>query len=112
LAVVQLAFNVALVSSFAIFVALLGVLLREIRPYKSFERGVATLVWAFPASVLATMLLVYLDTPYIFLTLFGGPGLSVLVVPPAGSRLLRALGGALLAFAAFITLATTGVLEI
>jgi Mn2+/Fe2+ NRAMP family transporter len=54
---VQLAFNVALIVSAAIFVGLLGALLWAIRPYKNFERGVATLVWAFPASVLATMIL-------------------------------------------------------
>jgi hypothetical protein len=108
----QLAFNVALIVSVAIFVGLLGALIWAIRPYKNFERGVATLVWAFPASVLATMLLVYLDTPYIFLSLFGGPGLSALIVPPAGSRIWRILGGVMLALSAFITLVTTGVLEI
>jgi Mn2+/Fe2+ NRAMP family transporter len=55
---VQLAFNLALIVSLAIFVALLVVLLFAVRPYKNFERGVATLIWAFPAAVLATMILV------------------------------------------------------
>jgi hypothetical protein len=109
---VQLAFNVALIVSAAIFVGLLGALLWAIRPYKNFERGVATLVWAFPASVLATMILAYLDTPYIFLSLFGGPGLSALIAPPAGLRVWQVLGGVLLSLCAFITLVTTGVLEI
>ena len=107
----QLAFNVALVLSLVIFVALLVVLLKEIRPYKNFERGVATLVWAFPASVLITMLLAYLDTPYVFLSLFGGPGLSSLILPPGQSAAWRVLGGALLVLAAFVSLVTIGVLE-
>lgn len=107
----QLAFNVALVLSLLIFVALLGVLLRAIRPYKNFERGVATLIWAFPASVLATMALVYLDLPYIFLSLFGGPGLCALIAPPGGSAAWRLLGGALLALSVFVSLVTTGILE-
>lgn len=109
---VQLAFNLALIVSLAIFVALLGALIYAIRPYKNFERGVATLVWAFPASVVLTMVLVYLDTPYIFLSLFGGPGLSALIAPPAGSGVWRVLGGIMLALSAFITLVTVGVLEI
>ena len=109
---VQLAFNLALIASFAIFVALLGVLIYTLRPYKNFERGVATLVWAFPASVLLTMVLVYLDTPYIFLSLVGGPGLSALAAPPAGSRVWRVLGGIMLALSAFITLVTAGALEV
>ncbi|QIN84558.1 hypothetical protein GBA63_19350 [Rubrobacter tropicus] len=108
----QLAFNVALIVSVAIFVGLLGALIWAIRPYKNFERGVATLVWAFPASVLVTMVLVYLDTPYIFLSLFGGPGLSALIAPPARSRAWCVLGGVLLALSVFITLVTTGVLEV
>lgn len=107
----QVAFNAALISSLGIFVALLGVLLWSIRPYKNFERGVATLTWTFPASVLVTMGLVYLDTPYIFLPLFGGPGLSALIVPPDGSLLWRVLGGTLLALSSFITLVTTGTVE-
>lgn len=108
----QLAFNVALIVSVAIFVGLLGALIWAIRPYKNFERGVATLVWAFPASVLVTMVLVYLDTPYIFLSLFGGPGLSALIAPPAHSKAWRVLGGVLLALSVFITLVTTGVLKV
>lgn len=107
----QLAFNAALVLSLLIFVALLIVLLRAIRPYKNYESGVATLVWAFPASVLVTMLLAYLDTPYVFLPLFGGPGLSSLIVPPSGSAAWRILGGVLLALSIFVSLVTTGVLE-
>ena len=107
----QLSFNVALVLSLVIFVGILVVLLKEVRPYKNFERGVATLVWAFPASVLGTMLLAYLDTPYVFLSLFGGPGLSSLIVPPGGSGAWRILGGALLVLSVFVSLVTTGVLE-
>ena len=66
----------------------------------------------FPLSVLATMILVYLDTLYIFFSLFGGPGLSAIVFPPAGSNALRVLGGILLALSGFITLVTTGVLDL
>ena len=107
----QLSFNVALVFSLVIFVGILVVLLKEVRPYKNFERGVATLAWALPASVLGTMLLAYLDTPYVFLSLFGGPGLSSLVVPPGGSGAWRILGGVLLVLSVFVSLVTTGVLE-
>ena len=107
----QVSFNVALVLSLVIFVALLVVLLKEIRPYKNFERGVATLVWAFPASVLVTMLLAYVDTPYVFLSLFGGPALSSLIVPPGGSGAWRVFGGTLLVLSVFVSLVTTGVLE-
>lgn len=106
------AFNAALLVSVAIFVWLFAFLIREIRPFKSFERGVAALLWSFPLSVLATMILVYLDTPYIFLSLFGGPGLCALAFPPLGSRTLRVLGGVLLALSVFITLVTTGTLEL
>lgn len=38
----QVAFNLALIASLAMFVGLLGVLFRAIRPYKNFERGVAS----------------------------------------------------------------------
>ena len=68
-------------------------------------------MWSFPASVLATMILVYLDTPYIFVPLFGGPGLSALPVPPGGSAGWRVLGGALLALSVFIRLVTAAVQE-
>jgi hypothetical protein len=108
----QVAFNGALLVSVAIFAGLFAFLIREIRPFKSFERGVAALLWSFPLSVLATMILVYLDTPYIFLSLFGGPGLCALVFPAAGSRALRVLGGILLGLSVFITLVTTGVLDL
>lgn len=108
----QLVFNAALLLAVAIFIGLFALLMREIRPFKSFERGVAALLWSFPLSVLATTILVYLDTPYFFLSLFGGPGLSALVLPPAGSRVLRILGGLLLAVSVFITLVTTGVLDL
>lgn len=107
----QVVFNVALIASVAIFVALLGVLLLSIKPYKNFERGIATLVWAFPASVIGTMVLAYLDTPHIFLPLFGGPGLAALLVPPGRSGVWRALGGMLVALSIFISLVTTGILE-
>lgn len=108
----QVAFNAALLFSAVIFVGLFGFLMREIRPFKNFERGVAALLWSFPLSVLATMVLVYLDTPYIFLSLFGGPGISALVFPPAGSRVLRVLGGLLVVLSIFITLVTTGALDL
>ena len=108
----QVAFNAALLFAVAIFVGLFAFLIREIRPFKNFERGVAALLWSFPLSVLATMILVYLDTPYIFLSLFGGPGLSALVFPPVGWRALRVLGGLLLALSVFITLVTTGALDL
>lgn len=107
----HLAFNLAMVASLGMFVALLWVLLRAMRPYENFERGVATLMWAFPASVLATMLLVYLDLPYIFLSLFGGPGLSAAVAPPEKSSAWRIFGGMLLALSVFISLVTAGVVE-
>ena len=107
----QLSFNVALIISLVIFVALLVVLIRAIRPYENFERGVATLMWTFPVSVLATMLLAYLDTPYVFLSLFGGPGLSSLIAPPGRSAMWRTLGGALLVLSVFVSLVTVGVLE-
>lgn len=57
------------------------------------------------------MLLAYLDTPYVFLSLFGGPGLSSLILPPGRSAVWRFLGGALLVLAAFVSLVTIGVLE-
>lgn len=87
----QVAFNAALLASVAIFVGLFAFLIREVRPFETFERGVAALLWGFPLSVLATMVLVYLDTPYIFLPLFGGPGLCALVFPP---RRIRGVAGA------------------
>lgn len=108
---VQLLFNLALIGSVAILIGLLGFAVYEIRPLKNLERGIAALTFSFPASVLLTMVLVYVDTPYIFLSLFGGPGLSVLLVPPAGWRLWRVQGGILLALSAFMTLVTTGVIE-
>ena len=40
----QVTFNLALITSSVMFVVLLGVLLRSVRPYKNFERGVATLI--------------------------------------------------------------------
>jgi hypothetical protein len=44
----QVAFNAALLVSVAIFVGLFAFLIREIRPFKNFERGVAALLWSFP----------------------------------------------------------------
>lgn len=108
----QLVFNLALVVSVAIIVGLLGVIVREIRPFKNFDRGIAALTWSFPVSVLLTMVLVYLDTPYIFLSLFGGPGLSALLVPPSKSRIWRIPGAILVALSVFITLVTTGTIEV
>lgn len=108
---VQPVFNLALIFLAGIFVALLGALIWALKPYKNFERGIATLVWAFPVSVLVTMVLVYLDTPYIFLSLFGGPGLSSLAAPPAKSRVWRTLGATIVILSIFITLVTTGVIE-
>jgi hypothetical protein len=109
---VELAFDVALALSAAIFVGLFGFVLYRIKPFSNFERGIAALIWAFPLSVLLTMVLAYLDLPHIFLSLFGVPGLSVLVLPPEGSGAWRLLGGLLLAFSVFITLVTTGVLAV
>lgn len=108
---IQLLFNLALLVSVVTLVVLLGFAAYKVRPFKNFERSVATLTWTFPASVLLTMILVYMDTPYIFLSLFGGPGLSALLVPPTGWRIWRVLGGPLLVLSAFITLVTTGVVE-
>lgn len=109
---VDVAFDVALALSAAIFVGLFGFVLYRIKPFSNFERGIAALIWAFPTSVLVTMVLVYLDLPHIFLSLFGIPGLSALALPPEGSRAWRFLGGTLLALSVFITLVTTGVVEI
>lgn len=106
----RLAFNLALLGSAGIFVGLLGFLLYKVRPFTNFERGIATLFWSFPASVLLTMILIYLNLPYFFLSLFGGPGLSALLVPPARSKVWRALGGILLALSIFITLVVTDAL--
>lgn len=72
----------------------------------------ATLVWSLPVSVFLTMLLVYLDTPYIFLSLFGSPGLSALLVPPGGSGLWRTLGGVLVTSSVLITLVTSSVIAL
>lgn len=108
----QLVFNLALLLSAMIFVVFVGLILYEIKPFTRFERGVAALIWSLPVSVFLTMLLVYLDTPYIFLSLFGVPGLSALVLSPRGSGVWRALGGVLLALSVFITLVTTGLIEI
>lgn len=108
---IQLFFNLALFVSVVILFGLLGFAAYKVRPFKNFERGIATLTCSFPASVLLTMILVYLDTPYIFLSLFGGPGLSALLAPPAGQRIWRVLGGLLIVLSAFITLVTTGIVE-
>ena len=43
----QVAFNAALLFAVAIFVGLFAFLIREIRPFKNFER-VAALLWSFP----------------------------------------------------------------
>lgn len=108
----QAVFNVALLLAVVIFVGFVGWILYEIKPFKNFERGVAALIWSLPISVFLTMILVYLDTPYIFLSLFGVPGLSAGLLPPGKSWVWRALGGALLALSIFITLVTSGVMEI
>ncbi|HZY64259.1 MAG TPA: hypothetical protein VFE21_00035 [Rubrobacteraceae bacterium] len=88
-----------------------GLIIYEIRPFTNFERGVAALIWSLPISVFLTMILVYLDTPYIFLSLFGVPGFSGLLLPPGKFWLWRVLGGVLLALSVFITLVTSGVIE-
>ena len=108
----QLIFNLALLVSAVIFVVFVGLILYEIKPFKNFEMGVAALIWSVPISVFLTMLLVYLDTPYIFLSLFGVPGLSTLLWPPGKSGVWRVLGGVLLLLSIFITLVTSGVVEI
>lgn len=41
---VEQAFDFALLASAVILVVLLGALLRAMRPYENFERGIATLV--------------------------------------------------------------------
>ncbi len=107
----QLSFNLALLFSAMIFVVFVGLILYKIKPFASFKRGVAALIWSLPVGVFLTMLLVYLDTPYIFLSLFGVPGLSALAAPPDGSRVWRALGGILVALSIFITLVTSGVIK-
>lgn len=108
----QLAFDLALLFSAVIFVVFVALILYEIKPFTRFERGVAALIWSVPLAVFLTMLLVYLDTPYIFLSLFGVPGLSALLLPPHGSLVWRVLGGALVALSVFVTLVTTGVIGI
>lgn len=108
----QLAFDLALLFSAVVFVVFVALILYEIKPFTRFERGVAALIWSVPLAVFLTMLLVYLDTPYIFLSLFGVPGLSALLLPPHGSLVWRVLGGMLVALSVFVTLVTTGVIGI
>lgn len=108
----QLAFNLALLVSAVIFVVFVSLILYEIKPFTRFERGVAALIWSLPVAVFLTMLLVYLDTPYIFLSLFGVPGLSALFLPPGESWVWRILGGVLVMLSVFITLVTTGLVKI
>lgn len=108
----QTVFSLALLVSAVIFVVFVGLILYEIRPFSNFERGLAALIWSLPVSVFLTMVLVYLDTPYIFLSLFGVPGLSTLLLPPEKRGVWRVLGGVLLVLSIFITLFTGGVLEI
>ena len=108
----QVMFSLALLVSAIIFVVFVGLILYEIKPFTNFERGVAALIWSLPISVFLTMILVYLDTPYIFLSLFGVPGLSALLLSPGKRGVWRVLGGVLLALSIFITLFTGGVLEI
>jgi hypothetical protein len=109
---VQTVFSLALLVSAVIFVVFVGLILYEIRPFTNYERGLAALIWALPVSVFLTMILVYLDTPYIFLSLFGVPGLSALLLPTGKSGVWRVLGGVLLALSVFITLVTSGVIEL
>lgn len=89
-----------------------GLILYEIRPFTNFGKGVAALIWSQPVSIFVTMLLVYLGTPYIFLSLFGVPGLSALLLPPGKSGVWRVLGGVLSALSVFITLVTSGAIEL
>lgn len=100
-----------------IFVVSVGLILYEIRPFTNFGKGVAALIWSLAVSIFLTMLLVYLDTPYIFLSLFGVPGLSALLLSPRKSSMWRVLGGRVLggilsALSVFITLATSRVIEL
>ena len=107
----EMVFSLALLVSAVIFVVFVGLIIYEIRPFTNFERGIAALIWSLPISVFLSMMLVYLDTPYIFLSLFGVPGLSGLLLPPGKSGVWRVLGGILLALSVFITLVTSGVIE-
>ncbi len=106
----QLVFDLALLLAVIIFVSFVGLILYEIRPFTNFERGVAALIWSLPVSVFLTMILVYLDTPYIFLSLFGVPGLSALIWSPGKTWMWRVPGGVMLALSVFITLVTSGVI--
>ena len=108
----QMVFNLALLLAVVIFVVFVSLILYEIKPFANFERGVATLIWSLPVGVFLTMILVYLDTPYIFLSLFGILGLSALLRPPGKSRVWRVLGGVLVVLSVFITLVTSGVIEL
>lgn len=108
----QTVFSLALLVSAIIFVVYVGLILYRIRPFTNYERGLAALIWSLPVSVFLTMILVYLDTPYIFLSLFGVPGLSALLWPPKERGAWRVPGGVLLILSIFITLVTTGVLEV
>jgi hypothetical protein len=108
----QTVFSMALLVSAVIFVMFVGLILYEIRPFTNYERGLAALIWSLPVSVFLTMILVYLDTPYIFLSLFGVPGLSALLLPPGKSGVWRVLGGVLVVLSVFIALVTGGVIEI
>jgi hypothetical protein len=108
----QTVFSMALLVSAVIFVVFMGLILYEIRPFTNYERGLAALIWSLPVSVFLTMILVYLDTPYIFLSLFGVPGLSALLLPPGKRGVWRVLGGVLVVLSVFITLVTGGVIEI
>ncbi len=108
----QTVFSLALLVSAVIFVVFVGLILYRVRPFTNYERGLAALIWSLPVSVFLTMILIYLDTPYIFLSLFGVPGLSALLLSPGKRRVWRALGGALLTLSVYITLVTSGVIEL
>ena len=108
----QTVFSLALLISAVIFVSFVGLILYELRPFSDYERGLAALIWSLPVSVFLTMILVYLDTPYIFLSLFGVPGLSGLLLPPRRVPMWRILGGVMLILSIFITLVTSGVFEL
>ena len=63
-------------------------------------------------SVFLTMILVYLDTPYIFFVALRRSRLSGFLLPPGGSPAWRILGGVMLMLSIFITLVTSGVFEL
>ena len=105
-------FSLALLVAAVIFVVFVGSILYEIRPFANYERGLAALIWSLPISIFLTMILVYLDTPYIFLSLFDVPALSALLLPPGKRGVWRVLVGVLSTLPVLIMLITSGGIEL